>query len=374
MPKGISQKLLREVQEQQAEEERDITITRKKDFNSLMLDGASSDGEDNLTEDEEGYDEEDIEVDGDDEEALAMFMDTTGGKKILNLGEMIMAKIRQKEIQADVGTESIESSLDPKVFQVYSQIGKLLKRWKSGRLPRALKIVPLLENWEEILWITKPEEWTPQATGAITKVFASNFNEKLAQRFYNLILLPAIRADISEHKKLNFHLWLSLKRPSINPGFYKGVIIPLCESKDCTLREAVVLCSVLSKVSIPPIPSSVALLKIAQMPYSGANSLFIKTLINKRYALPYRVIDSLVEHFMRFREETRVLPVLWHQSLLAFAQRYKEELEFEQKQQLKILLREKSHHLITPEIRRELFSTKCRGQASTENLDIEMKS
>lgn len=61
--------------------------------------------------------------------------------------------------------------------------------------------------------------------------------------------------------------------------------------------------------------------------------------LSKRYALPYRVIDALVEHFLRFRQETRDLPVIWHQSLLTFAQRYKEEISAEQKQQIKLLLR-----------------------------------
>lgn len=45
---------------------------------------------------------------------------------ILNLGEMILAKIKEKEMQADyigdnAGPEAIASALDPKVFEVYSQ-------------------------------------------------------------------------------------------------------------------------------------------------------------------------------------------------------------------------------------------------------------
>lgn len=48
--------------------------------------------------------------------------------------------------------------------------------------------------------------------------------------------------------------------------------------------------------------------------------------------------------------------MLWHQALLAFAQRYKFELTDEQRNQLKLLLRVQQHHLITPEIRRELFT------------------
>lgn len=51
-------------------------------------------------------------------------------------------------------------------------------------------------------------------------------------------------------------------------------------------------------------------------------SYFIKLLLDKKYALPYRVLDALVAHFMRFMEETRVMPVIWHQSLLTFVQRW----------------------------------------------------
>lgn len=226
-----------------------------------------------------------------------------------------------------------------------------------------MKIIPLLTNWEEILFLTSPENWSPQATGAVTRIFASNFNEKLAQRYFNLVLLPAVRNDIKDHGKLNFHLYFALKKTLYKPNaFFKGLLIPLCESMECSLKEATIIGSVISKVSIPTLPSSVALMKICTMPYSGSNSLFIRVLIDKRYALPYRVIDALVAHFVSFKNETRPLPVLWHQSLLSFAQRYKEELTAEQKKQLKYLLREKNHPKITPEIQRELFNSKCRGE------------
>jgi len=62
----------------------------------------------------------------------------------------------------------------------------------------------------------------------------------------------------------------------------------------------------------------------------GPNSLFIRVLVDKKHQLPYKVIDALVFHFIRLsntykarnRGETENLPVLWHQSLLAFCQRY----------------------------------------------------
>ncbi|GAB4824818.1 hypothetical protein Ancab_007688 [Ancistrocladus abbreviatus] len=98
----------------------------------------------------------------------------------------------------------------------------------------------------------------------------------------------------------------------------KKMMPPLLLSGSCTLREAVIIGTIIEKVSIPSLHSSVALLKLAEMGYCGTTSYFIKLLIEKKYALPYRVLDSLVAHFMRFLEETRIMPVIWHQSLLAF--------------------------------------------------------
>ena len=58
--------------------------------------------------------------------------------------------------------------------------------------------------------------------------------------------------------------------------------------------------------------------------------------------------------------------MLWHQSLLTFAQRYKSDISTEQKEALLELIKKKSHHEITQEIRRELTNAKCRDM---ENED-----
>jgi len=298
---------------------------------------------------------------------MAMFMGTNAdGQRSLDLGSMIMHKIKEKEQTVaftphNNAQELLASELDPKIVQVYGQIGDLLKTYKSGRLPKAMKILPMIENWEELLFLTRPENWSPHAAGALTKIYASNFTEKMAQRFYVLVLLPLVRDDIKKNKKLNFHLYMALKKGLYKPAaFYKGMLLPLCEVGNCSLLEATIIGSVLRKVSVPLLPSAVALLKMSQMPYNGAISVFMRVLIDKRYALPYKVLDALVHHFVSFKDETRTLPVIWHQALLALAQRYKQDITADQKQQLKALMRDHQHHLITPEIRRELFSTKSR--------------
>jgi len=49
-------------------------------------------------------------------------------------------------------------------------------------------------------------------------------------------------------------------------------------------------------------------------------SFFIKVILEKRYAMAYRAIDAVTTHFFRFHKETNVIPVIWHQTLLAFVQ------------------------------------------------------
>jgi len=50
--------------------------------------------------------------------------------------------------------------------------------------------------------------------------------------------------------------------------------------------------------------------------------LFHQVLLNKKYTLPHRVVDAVVDYFVRFGSQNHPqgLPVLWHQALLAFAQ------------------------------------------------------
>ncbi|PWA98922.1 mannose-1-phosphate guanylyltransferase [Artemisia annua] len=66
---------------------------------------------------------------------------------------------------------------------------------------------------------------------------------------------------------------------------------------------------------------SLALMRLAKMEYGGTTSYFITLLVEKKYALSYRAVDAMVSHFMRFCEDSRAMPVIWHQYLLAFMQR-----------------------------------------------------
>lgn len=111
-------------------------------------------------------------------------------------------------------------------------------------------------------------------------------------------------------------------------GAVEGMLIPLCEEGTCTLREATIIGSVMSKCSIPVLHAAAgttdlllllshdaspcaAMLLIAEMDYAGANSLFLRILIDKAYTLPYRVLDALAAHFVRYLRLTPRLVRVW---------------------------------------------------------------
>eukprot|EP00731_Ephydatia_muelleri_P020065 Em0012g890a len=299
-----------------------------------------------------------------DDRAMQLFMSKEEPAR-KTLADIIMEKIKDK--QTEIGTLASERPtsaaphMDEKVVAVFKGVAEILSKYRSGKLPKAFKVIPSLSNWEEVLSLTKPENWTAAAMFQATKIFASNLSASKAQNFYNLVLLPRIRDDIAEYKRLNFHLYMALKKSLFKPAaFFKGILLPLCRSGSCSLREALIIASALAKTSVPMLHSGAAILKIAEMEYSGANSIFLRALLDKKYALPYHVVDAVFSHFVHFVADTRPLPVLWHQSLLTFVQRHKEDMSLEQKEGLMDLVRVKTHHEISHEVRRELLQSRCR--------------
>ncbi|KAK2466404.1 hypothetical protein APHAL10511_002046 [Amanita phalloides] len=317
--------------------------------------------------------EEELQIDSEDLKTLDTLLPHNVGER-RTLADIIFAKIASGEssnaavihkVKQDKENPDPALGLDPRVVESYRTVGVLLRAYRSGPLPKIFKVIPSLPAWARILALTSPENWSPHACRAATRIFISNMKPLQAQLFLNVVLLDAIRSDIRENRKLNVHYYESLKRALYKPGaFFKGLVFPLID-QGCTLKEAAIVASVLVKTKVPVLHSSAALLRIAEMDYSGPNSLFIRVLIDKKYELPYKVIDALVFHFIRLsniyktrtRGESEKLPVLWHQSLLSFAQRYASDLTPDQKDALLDVIRVNSHPQIGPEVRRELINS-----------------
>jgi len=325
-------------------------------------------------DDDKGFDDEvkrNYKMNKKDEEAFEAFMNNSGPRR--TLADIIQEKLTEKRTEIDTQYTDAESlqqrELDPRVVEMYQEVGEILAKYRSGKVPKAFKVIAQFRNWEDLLILTKPENWSAAAVYQATRIFTANLKEKFAQRFFNQLLLPRVRDDIDTYQRLNYHLYQALRKALFKPGaFFKGFLLPLLESGNCTLREAVIVGSVIGRNSIPILHSSAVMLKIAEMEYSGANSIFLRIFFDKKYALPYRVVDAVVFHFLKFRNETRYLPVLWHQAFLTFVQRYKGHISSEQKEALLELLKLQFHEKITPEIRRELQHAKCRDEEMDEPM------
>ncbi|KAL3461745.1 Bystin-domain-containing protein [Aspergillus heterothallicus] len=319
---------------------------------------------------------------------------TDTGGQTTNLADLILEKIAEHEArQAGHSGPLIQGGglpedavqIPAKAVEVYEKVGMILSRYKSGPLPKPFKILPTVPNWQTLLSITRPESWTANAVYAGTRIFISH-KPIVAQEFISTVLLERVREEIFEKKKLNVHTYNAMKKALYKPAcFFKGLLFPLVASGTCTLREAHIVSSVIARVSIPVLHSAAALLRMCDLAAeqsmrslesTGAVNVFIRIFLEKKYALPYKVIDALVFHFLRFRaaEEDSItdgafrdaskaykLPVLWHQSLLVFAQRYRNDITEDQREALLDLLLVRGHKDIGPEVRRELLAGRGRG-------------
>ena len=150
------------------------------------------------------------------------------------LADVIMQKIEERKTEINTQFTDPESlrraQLDPRVVEMYEGVGRVLERYRSGKVPKAFKVIPQFRNWEELALLTCPQKWSAAATFKATKIFVSGLNEKMAQRFFNLLLLPRIRDDIDTYQRLNFHLYQALMKALFKPG--KQILSPVCREKN----------------------------------------------------------------------------------------------------------------------------------------------
>lgn len=371
-----SSKILKQAQKQRAEiamedmfptpseaKAKGLFDTKKRTDNYSDSDDDDDQGDGGLHYTGEDFNDK-MKLTTEDEEAIKMFENKTGPKG-KSLADLILEKIEEKKQMVDEAFSEVGSvmvdDIDPRVREMYEGVRDVLKHYRSGKIPKAFKVIPQLRNWEQYLHITEPENWSAAAMYQATRIFSGCLSQPMAQRFYNLVLLPRVRDDLAEYQRLNSYLFRALQRALFKTAaFFKGIILPLLQSGNCTLREAIIIGSVVANNHIPVLHAAACLLKVCEMEYSGANSIFIRIFFEKRYALPYRVIDAAVFHFVRFENDKRDLPTLWHHALLSFVQIYKNDISSEQRELLLQLIKKKSHYKITPEVRRELMAAQCR--------------
>lgn len=142
-------------------------------------DTAQYDDDDAWGEEDEG---EEVEVEVNDLDAFNRFFPTTqnpivwpgeredaqpSGGQGTDLAALILQKIAEHEA-ANPSQREVRGGGDPedaveipeKVVEVYSKVGILMSRYKSGKLPKPFKVLPTIPAWETLLAITRPADWS----------------------------------------------------------------------------------------------------------------------------------------------------------------------------------------------------------------------
>lgn len=143
------------------EDELDVSDVAARKSKPVTL--GSNDSEDEASESEQDDNAqsdsfyENLEIDEEDEQAIEKFMNKNPSPR-RTLADIIMGKITEKHTEletqySDAGSINMQD-IDPRVRQMYEGVRDVLKKYRSGKLPKAFKIIPNLRNWEQILYIT----------------------------------------------------------------------------------------------------------------------------------------------------------------------------------------------------------------------------
>uniref|UniRef100_A0A183BP83 EOG090X058P n=1 Tax=Globodera pallida TaxID=36090 RepID=A0A183BP83_GLOPA len=314
----LSTKILQEAQKQWREEEKGNGTGREESD----LEGEPEVGEDFSREAQELS--EQIEINSDEEAQIGGFTANGGfgGGEVRH--DLAHENKKQRGILSFICDFLIKvvhqiEGISPAVVTFFTEIGHVMEKYRSAAMFQA------------------------------TRVFSATGTPSQCQRFNTLVLLPRLRDEIDEYKKLNFHLYQCL---------FKAILARALSVKPSSL------------VSIPQLHAAAAMLSIAKMDYSGAISYILRVLVEKNYTLPFRALDGLVFHFLEMRSHQGELPVIWHQTLLAFVERYANDISAEQREALIELTKVHSHHQITSDLLRLLRAAESRNEESEANVPV----
>jgi essential nuclear protein 1 len=231
----LSKQILNQAKKQLQEIEDETEEARPKKKAVAIDLGETKRGEDSDKDEDEDSDDggegctdmddvaQDIRIHSKDEEAFSTFMSGgTAGGATKTLADIIREKRTEIETQYTDAGSLQRKELDPDLVELCEGVGQVLKRYRSGKVPKFFKMIPQYRNWEELLCITQPDEWSAAAVFRATKIFTSALKTNMAQRYFNQYLLPRVRDDIKFYGRLNFHLFQAMRKALFKPGaFFK---------------------------------------------------------------------------------------------------------------------------------------------------------
>nr|UXY86725.1 bystin-like protein [Cryptomonas paramecium] len=230
-----------------------------------------------------------------------------------------------------------------KIFKILERTGILLKVYRSGSIPKIIKIFFSFKNFEDLIWFTRPDRWSFQGLFAVSKLFMKNLNDTKKKRFFSLIFLPRLQEVVFKFKISTSYTNLIYKLAKIeNKAFITSIILPFFKSINCSKKECVILIFFLLKIPFQVKYTEWMLSEILQVSQFKLKCLFLRAFLIKKYKISNKMLDVLVDFFTK---ETKYENLILLKCYIIFLKNYSCFLCLENKKKLSNLPEKKDARL-----------------------------
>mmetsp|Transcript_19372 Transcript_19372/g.30275 ORF Transcript_19372/g.30275 Transcript_19372/m.30275 type:complete len:236 (-) Transcript_19372:2281-2988(-) len=187
-----------------------------------------------------------------------------------------------------------------KIVKIIERSRSVLRSYRGGKIPRIVMILPLVKNFEEFLWLLRPDLWSSEAICSISLKFFSIMEDYQLHRFIIQIFVPRLQEIIFKRKIIPSIFFKTLKKISMKPGLIgPSVIFPLIDNKTCTIKEYLTLYGILKLIKLKKNELNSIFSYILNAPFNPKLCLIIRSLITKNQPLSLEVIDKLSDWFAK---------------------------------------------------------------------------
>ncbi|KAH0574509.1 Bystin [Spironucleus salmonicida] len=211
---------------------------------------------------------------------------------------------------------------------VFQQLSIVFRDYRSGSLPKLMRSLPSSNLWLQLMKLTNPLEWSPNATKELTRLFISMLPEKEAFFYIKDLLMPRVRQDLLLKQKLSLQVFESLVKSTYKPlAFLKGCVLEVIQADDSAgLVRAVG--SVIKRCSLPRMSVISFIQVLTEADPNGASLAFLATLLSKNYSLTPQNLDSVFNYIMKYTGA--ITNLVFYDLILIFVKSYGNSLSGEQ--------------------------------------------
>ncbi|KAH0788206.1 Bystin-domain-containing protein [Histomonas meleagridis] len=245
-------------------------------------------------------------------------------------------------------------TIEPKVKNLYIQLGKILRSFQGGKLPAAVNALATQKNityWLDLLYLTQPFKWTINALTSVTLTFQHYASVKRNTIYNEQILLEYVLDRLESPRPIPKTIMEPITIAARTPqSFLVGFLIPLSTETICPSKTAKFISTLIAQIKLPNTYANVFIDHLCKSDRSQVITLFLSRLISRSYALTISSIDAIYAYFLSYQGDSEQMPMIWHNAILEFVQKYGKNLLDEQKEGLTELVKTKSNPKITPQI------------------------